>query len=105
MEEEGEGEAEVPAVSGSSLVPRLCGGACGVSVWGGEEGGEEGGEREGRKEGRGRGGRGRVGIRTIRLQVHILYLLNLPNSSQSPLQSTRMRMRISRTRQFHIHSP
>ena len=44
-EEEGEveeeGEAEAPAESGSSLVPRLCGGECGVSVWGGRGEGRE----------------------------------------------------------------
>ena len=37
-EGEGEGEDEAPAVSGSFWVPRLCDGACGVSVFG--EGGE-----------------------------------------------------------------
>ena len=37
-EGEGEREDEAPAVSGSSLVPRLCGGGCGVGVFG--EGGE-----------------------------------------------------------------
>ena len=31
-EVEGEGEDKAPAVSGSFWVPRLCGGACGVSV-------------------------------------------------------------------------
>ena len=32
VEGEGEGEGEGPAVSGSSLVPRLCIGGCGVGV-------------------------------------------------------------------------
>ena len=41
-EMEEEGEAEAYAESGSSLVPRLCGGECGVSVWGGREGRERG---------------------------------------------------------------
>ena len=65
-EEEGGGEEEVPAVSGSSLVPRLCGGACGVSVWGGR------GE-----------GRGRVANKSNQTAgTHTL--LHLPNSFTVP---------------------